>query len=122
MTAVLDKMRCPNCRGALAEQSGGALSCGSCGADYPVYDGIPWLYRDVASSRAQWAAKLVHFQATLSSDIGQVQKTLKRPDLMPSTRKRLKSLLRGYNSRTSEVQELLSPFDLAAPDSDSTLP
>ncbi|MFO0756935.1 MAG: class I SAM-dependent methyltransferase [Byssovorax sp.] len=38
------RLRCPSCRGALAEQ-GAALACAGCGARWPVEDGTPRLYR-----------------------------------------------------------------------------
>ncbi len=42
-------LRCPECRGALGEAdttSGTRLACTGCGADWPVRDGVPVLYRE----------------------------------------------------------------------------
>jgi SAM-dependent methyltransferase len=45
VTALLDIMRCPVCRGALEEGPGG-LGCRACGALYPVEEGIPRMLDD----------------------------------------------------------------------------
>jgi SAM-dependent methyltransferase/uncharacterized protein YbaR (Trm112 family) len=42
---ALDVMRCPVCRGRLAEDDGG-LRCAACGGSYPVEDGIPRMLDD----------------------------------------------------------------------------
>jgi ubiquinone/menaquinone biosynthesis C-methylase UbiE/uncharacterized protein YbaR (Trm112 family) len=51
-------MRCPVCRGRLAEEEGG-LRCGGCGASYEVEDGIPRMLDDrlpgIAAKRGEIA-------------------------------------------------------------------
>jgi ubiquinone/menaquinone biosynthesis C-methylase UbiE len=46
-SAQSPQWRCPQCRGALAEQSG-SLRCEGCGAGFAVRDGVPDLFEPVA--------------------------------------------------------------------------
>lgn len=46
---LMELIRCPRCRGRLAERDQGAtLECGACRVAYPVIDGIPQLLADEA--------------------------------------------------------------------------
>ncbi len=58
MIPALDVMRCPVCRGGLAE-AGGGLRCAACGGSYPIEDGIPKMLDDrlpgIAAKRAEVA-------------------------------------------------------------------
>lgn len=46
--ALLELLRCPDCRGTLAPPTATAIACTSCGAAYPVRDGVPVLLVDEA--------------------------------------------------------------------------
>ena len=41
LAAIIDRLACAECRGALARHDGESLLCGACGARYPIVDGIP---------------------------------------------------------------------------------
>ncbi|MGH0036629.1 MAG: PqqD family peptide modification chaperone [Myxococcota bacterium] len=114
-----DILRCPGCRGALRDGAGGALACDSCGASHPVHDGIPWLFRNGASARAQWSAKLQHHVASVEQEIRQLASASQGSSWLPGTAQRLERLRAGKRAQLSRVVELLAPFGLdeAAPES-----
>lgn len=112
LDAVLDLLRCPACLGTLSLEGSDALACGgdACGARYPIAGGLPWLYRDVPGSRAQWAAKLQHFRATTLGELESLDASLARDDLLDTTRERLRRQRAGVERQAEQVFALLEPF------------
>lgn len=113
---------CPACLSALREPDPGRLDCSGCEAVYPVFDGIPWLYRDVVGSRAQWAAKLQQFRSELLADHAALEAAAKASDLLPSTRERLERQTAGLAGFGEQVFGLLEPFVFAHAEAGSALP
>ena len=118
---LLDIVRCPNCGAHMAGDTE-ALSCSGCKARYPLCAGIPWLYRDVAGSRSQWADKLQHLDATTTSEVEQLQQALEHSDLMTSTRERIERLVEGKKKLGAEIRSLLEPFELDRAEAARRLP
>jgi len=118
---LLDIVRCPKCGNSMTEDSD-ALTCTGCSAGYPLYGGTPWLYRDVASSRSQWADKLQHFDATTNSEVEQLKAALQQPDLMASTKERVESLIEGKKKLVAEIHSLLESFELEKTEAARRLP
>ena len=123
-------MRCPACRarlsGAASEDaergSGGEFVCTGCGVSYPVVDGIPWLYRDVRGSRAQWAAKLQQFRTDLLAEHAELESATQLEDSLPSTRERLTQKKAGLERFGQQVFGLLEPFAFAHSEAGGGLP
>ena len=122
MSRVLDILRCPNCLRELAEETATALRCRGCNRCYPVCAGIPWVYRDVESSRAQWSGKRQLLEASLGGRIEQLGAALQTEGLMVTTRRRLERLRAAAESQLREILELLEPFDLAENPTEGALP
>ena len=114
-------VRCPAC-GASPSAGETSLDCASCGAVYPVHDGIPWLYRDVAGSRAQWAAKLQRFRTELLADLDELDAAIERDDLVDSTRERLARQRAGLERFGEQVMTLLAPFSFEHGEAGAVLP
>lgn len=105
-------VRCPACAATL-EAVAEEYECSACRARYPVHAGIPWLFRDVASSRSQWSAKQRRFETCAENDLSAWQEALRRSDLLGTTRCRLERAIEGTRARVHEVRGLLDPFVLA---------
>jgi uncharacterized protein YbaR (Trm112 family) len=117
----VELVRCPAC-GASASAGEASLDCTSCGAVYPIHAGIPWLYRDVAGSRAQWAAKLQRFRTELLADLDELEAALAREDLVDSTRERLARQRAGLERFGEQVMTLLAPFAFEHGEAGAVLP
>lgn len=113
---------CPACLGSLRAAATDRIECVECAAGYPVFDGIPWLYRDVAGSRAQWAAKLQQFRTDLLADHAALEVAAGSTDLLPATRERLRLRTAGLAGFGQQVFELLEPFAFAHGEAGSALP
>lgn len=121
MSTGPDIFRCPGCQASL-DTSGPDWRCQGCHEIFPLCDGIPWLYRDVASSRAQWASKLQLLRATQGSRIKEMQTSLTGNGLLPATRARLERLVRALESQLDQLLELLGVFELDSVSLEVSLP
>ncbi len=117
-----DLVRCPACHEPLRSVGVERLECDACAADYPVYDGIPWLFRDVPGSRAQWAAKLQRFRNELLAERATLETSLAEEDLLPSTRDRLERQKAGLERQGEQIFALLEPFAFAHSEAGGALP
>lgn len=118
---LVELVRCPAC-GGRPSAGEASLDCVSCGAVYPVHAGIPWLYRDVAGSRAQWTAKLQRFRTELLADLDELDAGLARDDLVDSTRERLARQRAGLERFGEQVMTLLAPFAFEHGEAGAVLP
>lgn len=115
-------LRCPRCAGPLIARSAGQLACSDCPAIHPVYDGLPWLYPDVASSRGQWAAKLQRFRDETTGELASLDRALAADGSMRSTRDRVARLRAGSERLGRQVFGLLEPFAFAGSEVSARLP
>lgn len=115
-------LRCPRCAGPLVARSAEQLACGDCPAVHPIYDGLPWLYPDVASSRGQWAAKLQRLRDEITGELAGLDRALAADGLMRSTRDRLARLRAGSERLGRQVFGLLEPFAFAGSEVSARLP
>lgn len=120
-STLLALARCPGCRGALAEEDD-SLRCDACGSAYPIQGGVPWLYRDVAGSRSQWAAKLQQFRQEVLAERGEIEKSLADESLLEATRMRLSADMQGLERLGEQVFSLLEPFAFAHSEAGGPIP
>ena len=121
-TDLREIIRCPACHARLVAAAPERLECSECEAVYPVYDGTPWLYRDVAGSRAQWAAKLQQFRTELLEDHVELEAAGHAEGLLPATRDRLARQKAGLVRLGEQVFGLLECFALAHSEAGGALP
>jgi uncharacterized protein YbaR (Trm112 family) len=89
--ALLARLQCPDCRGALA-QAPGALRCTGCGTTFPTDYGVPDLHptraRDDRAARAEAVRRLCGDDATRTAAVTRVMERLRRNERPPGTLKR----------------------------------
>lgn len=121
-SALPEIVRCPHCHGRLRGVAAERLDCSKCDATYPIFDGTPWLYRDVAGSRAQWAGKLQLFRSELLADHAELEAAELLEDLLPTTRDRLARQKTGFERLGQQVFGLLECFALSHSEAGAALP
>ena len=121
---IPDFVRCPACFASMGDAAGDRLECSAsdCGALYPVYAGVPWLFRDVDGSRSQWADKLSLFRQEIAEERAGYETAQEAAVDLDSVRTRLARQAEGLGRLEAQVLELLSPFELAAANRPEGLP
>lgn len=114
--------RCPRCGVALRAVEPDRIDCSGCGAAYPVFDGIPWLFRDVAGSRAQWAAKLQRYREEVLRERDAIDEARREAGALPATGDRLERQRAAVEQLGRQVFGLLEPFAFAHSEAGGGLP
>ncbi len=100
-------LRCPRCAGELE-----ADRCSVCGGEYPLLDGIPWLFAEPAAALAEWRGRLELLLLELEAESARLRADLERPGLTTLARNRLKLLAGAQQDHARRLQALLAPFGL----------
>ncbi len=108
-------LQCPRCRGQLAFRAQ-TSECRSCQTEFPELGGIPCLMPEPSRSVADWRRESQRLNELLERSVDTMEEQLKRPDLLPRTRERVKLLQKGHRDNGERVAALLREAGLA-PDS-----
>ena len=106
-------LACPRCAHAL-ERHGQSWRCTSCGTGFPALDGIPWLFAEPAASLGEWRDRLHRLLLELQRHADEIRAELEAPELLTSTRSRLKLLAQAWSDHARRLQSLLAPLSLDA--------
>jgi uncharacterized protein YbaR (Trm112 family) len=105
--------QCPRCRRAPLALRAPLLVCSDCHAEYPLLDGIPWLFADPGRALGEWRNRLTAYLEEFAAATRAVDADL-AANPPPVTRERLLQLREGYLSQLRLVGELLAPLRLTA--------
>ena len=106
-------MCCPRCSRAL--EPGAAHASCSCGARYPLVDGIPWLFAEPEAALGEWLVRLREFTTGLEVQAARYRAALEDAASRPATRNRLKLLSSACSDHARRLRSLLAPLDAAEP-------
>jgi SAM-dependent methyltransferase len=110
-SALAPLSECPTCRRAPLAPGPSAWRCGACGAEYPVTDAIPWLYRDPGPVLGEWKNRL-----TLYLEDFALEERLIAADFasatLAATRTRLDAFLAACREQRALIAALLAPLGL----------
>jgi uncharacterized protein YbaR (Trm112 family)/ubiquinone/menaquinone biosynthesis C-methylase UbiE len=106
-------LQCPRC-GRAAIVAAEHLGCRSCGAEYPIVGGIPWLFADPAQALGDWRNRLTQYLEEFAAAARSAEADLAVTDRV-TTRARLGRLRDGYLEQLQLVSALLEPLRLVVP-------
>lgn len=112
MSTFTSILACPRCAVSLEE-----FHCKACQLEFPVVDGIPWLFADPQATRTDWRNRWNLALADLSSRLNQAKTAL--TNCASAAEPRLRQLVAGYETQIGATRELLSSLALG-PDADLT--
>jgi ubiquinone/menaquinone biosynthesis C-methylase UbiE len=97
---------CPACGAALE-----AFACSGCGSAYPAPGGVPWLFADPDTVRAEWRNRYEHARRRLDDERAHTLAALRATasSAPAATRMRLLQLAAGQASAASELGALMEP-------------
>lgn len=104
---------CPRCdRSPLQSQAGG-YRCAGCKVDFPLIDGIPWLFAEPSAALGDWRGRLAFLLGKLEQDAGQLEAAAKSTTISGLTRQRLRAHAEAIRQHREALKTLLAPLELA---------
>ncbi len=99
-------LACPRCDTPLTH-----YRCTACQVDYPIRDGVPWLFAEPDSAMSEWHNRWQLALANLEQDRTRVVAALEK-NSDPQALVRLELLQRGYAEQKKCLSSLLEPLAL----------
>ena len=69
MTDLTELLACPRCDKAPLEPSDDALHCKACKVDFPILEGMPWMFAEPLSALGEWRGRLQLSLQKLSEEV-----------------------------------------------------
>jgi SAM-dependent methyltransferase/uncharacterized protein YbaR (Trm112 family) len=104
-------LACPRCDRTLEAAEFG-IRCAGCGVDFPLLDGVPWLFAEPAAALSEWRQRLDFLLRKLEQDVRRLSESLAGKDLLPLTRQRLERLKSSIDDHRRRLEALLAPLRL----------
>lgn len=105
-------LACPRCDGALKPQQK-SWSCPGCRIDYPLLDGIPFLFAEPAAAIAEWRSRLHMETQRLEHDAQRYAHALENKALTDLTRRRLELQQGASKDHIKRLNALLEPLKIS---------
>ena len=105
-------LACPRCDGALTPQQD-AYACRACRVEFPLLDGIPFLFAEPAASIDEWRSRLHMETQRLGHDAQRYAQALVNKGLAEPTQRRLELLERASTDHATRLQALLQPMQVS---------
>ena len=106
-------LACPRCDGALKIQQD-ACTCPGCRVEYPLLDGIPFLFAEPAAAIGEWRSRLHMETQRLAADAQRYSQAREKKGLAEPTRRRLELLEHASADQAARLQTLLEPLRISA--------
>ncbi len=105
-------LACPRCDGALKPLQD-AYACHGCRVEFPLLDGIPFLFAEPAAAIGEWRSRLHMEMQRLNHEAECYSQALVDNGLMEPTRQRLALLEQASTNHAERLQALLEPLQIS---------
>ncbi len=112
MTALASLLACPRCDKTPLESSDDAWHCKACKVDFPLIEGMPWLFAEPMATLGEWRGRLQFSLQQLSHEIAGLDKELQNDDLRDLSRRRVTRYRKAIESHKRTLQKLLRPVEV----------
>ncbi len=109
---LLNLIACPRCDKSPLAQKDDSLFCSACKIDFPLVDGIPWMFAEPEASLGEWRGRMQFALQQLSHDSAQLDTEIKNKELRPLTTRRLERYKNAIDSHRRSLQKLMQPLDV----------
>ncbi len=109
---LLNLIACPRCDKSPLAQKEDNLHCSACKVDFPLLDGIPWMFAEPEASLGEWRGRMQFALQQLSHESAQLDTEIKNKELRPLTTRRLERYKNAIDSHRRSLQKLMQPLDV----------
>lgn len=93
-------------------ESDDGYRCEGCSVEFPLIDGIPWLFAEPTASLGDWRNRIDFTLQTLAQERRQLEAAAKANDIIELTRRRLTTLAEATQDHATRLETLLTPLEL----------
>ncbi|MDH4125064.1 MAG: hypothetical protein OEW64_07755 [Gammaproteobacteria bacterium] len=108
-------LACPRCDKTPLLPHDNALRCTACQADFPLLDGMPWLFAEPEASLGEWRGRMRFALLSLGHEVSRLDAELRDPALRPLTRGRLERYKSALEQHSRALQDLMQALDIQNP-------
>ncbi len=112
MTNVTHLLACPRCDKTPLDSSDDALHCKACKVDFPMLEGMPWMFAEPQAALGEWRGRLQFSLQQLSHEISSLEKELQARDLSALAKSRVERYKKAVESHRRSLQKLLQPIEM----------
>jgi ubiquinone/menaquinone biosynthesis C-methylase UbiE/uncharacterized protein YbaR (Trm112 family) len=105
-------LACPRCDKTPLDDAGDRLHCKACDVDFPLIDGIPWLFAEPQAALGEWRGRLQFALQTLSHEIATLEQELKSKEIPGLARRRVERYRKCVESHRKKLKKILRPIDV----------
>lgn len=112
MTDLTTLLACPRCDKTPLDASDEVLHCKACKVDFPILEGMPWMFAEPQAALGEWRGRLQFSLQQLSHEIASLDKELQDDELRALSRRRVKRYKKAVESHRRSLQKLLQPVEM----------
>jgi ubiquinone/menaquinone biosynthesis C-methylase UbiE/uncharacterized protein YbaR (Trm112 family) len=112
MTDLITLLACPRCDKVPLDISGDGLHCKACKIDFPMLEGMPWMFAEPQAALGEWRGRLQYSLQQLSHEIAGLEKELQTKDLRALAKRRVERYKKAVESHRRSLQKLLQPIEM----------
>lgn len=112
MTDLTQLLACPRCDKTPLDLSDDALHCKACKVDFPLLEGMPWMFAEPQAALGEWRGRLQYSLQQLSHEIVGLEKELQSDDLRALAKRRVERYKKAVESHRRSLQKLLQPIEM----------
>ncbi len=112
MTELYALLACPRCDKSPLQSSAESLHCKACKIDFPILEGMPWMFAEPLAALGEWRGRLHFSLQQLSQEVASLEKELQNEDLRALTRRRLERYKKAVVAHKRSLQKLLQPIEI----------
>ncbi len=112
MTELINLLACPRCDKTPLETTDDALSCKSCKIDFPLIEGMPWMFSEPEAALGEWRGRMQFALQQLSHEIAGLESEIEKQDLRELSRRRVSRYKKALTVHRRALQKLLRPIEL----------
>lgn len=114
MTDLASLLACPRCDKAPLQSSDDALHCNACKIDFPIIEGMPWMFAEPQATLGEWRGRLQFSLQQLSHEVAGLEKELVDDDMRALSRRRVERYKKALESHRRSLQKLLHPVEVSS--------
>jgi len=112
MTDLTEFLACPRCDKTPLDSSDDALHCKACKVDFPMLEGMPWMFAEPQAALGEWRGRLQFSLQQLSHEIANLEKELQDKGLGALAKRRVERYKKAVESHRRSLQKLLQPIEM----------